>query len=116
MVDNSPGGKRYNKNIPRSITNLVKFIINMAETRSNRGMSKFGYWLVAIGAINWGLVGIGGFLGSDWNVIKLIFGSWSWLEWIIYILIGVYGVMMFTGGRKNKVKAAPVSNDTGGGQ
>jgi len=26
------------------------------------------YWLVIIGALNWGLMGVGDFLGANWNV------------------------------------------------
>lgn len=49
--------------------------------------------LVIIGAINWGLLGIGGFFGSNWNLVNLIFGNWMWLEFAIYILVGIAGVM-----------------------
>ncbi len=43
--------------------------------------------LVIIGAINWGLVGIGG-----WNVVSMIFGAWPIVERIIYVLVGLAGV------------------------
>jgi len=45
--------------------------------------------LVIIGAINWGLIGIGG-----WNVVDMIFGSVSWLLKLVYILVGVAGLYM----------------------
>jgi uncharacterized membrane protein YuzA (DUF378 family) len=48
--------------------------------------------LVMIGALNWGLVGIGGFLGGNWNVVNLILGSWPAVEWIVYVLVGVAAV------------------------
>jgi hypothetical protein len=44
-------------------------------------------WLVIIGAINWGLVGLLGF-----NLVSLLFGGWPWLVTIVYILIGVSGL------------------------
>lgn len=53
--------------------------------------------LVIIGAINWGLVGLGGFFGGNWNVVNLLLGSWPVVEWIIYILVGIAGVMMIFG-------------------
>ncbi len=54
--------------------------------------------LVLIGAINWGLIGIGGFFGANWNLVYLLIGSWAtWLEYIIYIILGVAGVVMLTG-------------------
>jgi uncharacterized protein len=50
--------------------------------------------LVIVGGINWGLVGLGMLMGSDWNVIHMIFGSVSMLEAIIYILVGLSAIMM----------------------
>lgn len=53
--------------------------------------------LIIIGALNWGLVGLGGFLGGDWNLVHLIVGSVPALEWIVYVLVGlsaVYEVVM----------------------
>ena len=60
-----------------------------------KGLKQVAHWLVIIGALNWGLVGIGGFAGGDWNVVKLIFGSVPSLESIIYILVGLSALMLF---------------------
>ena len=60
-----------------------------------KGLKHVAHWLVIIGALNWGLVGIGGFAGGDWNVVKLIFGSVPSLESIIYILVGLSALMLF---------------------
>ena len=48
-------------------------------------------WLVVIGGLNWGLVGLGGFVGSDLNVIKLILGGVAGgvLANIVYLLVGL---------------------------
>lgn len=59
--------------------------------------SMIGYVLVIIGAINLGLVGVGNFLGSNWNVVNLIFGNWMWLENGIYVLIGLAGILLIAG-------------------
>ena len=48
--------------------------------------------LVIIGGINWGLMGIGGFIGADWNVIHMILGSWPAVEWIVYVLVGLSAI------------------------
>ena len=48
--------------------------------------------LVWIGAINWGLIGLGHFMGADWNVVGMILGSWPMLEWLVYVLVGLSGV------------------------
>ncbi len=50
--------------------------------------------LVIIGAINWGLVGLGGFAGADWNVVSMLLGSWPQVEWLVYVLVGASGVWM----------------------
>ena len=48
--------------------------------------------LVIVGALNWGLVGIGEFLNANWNVVNLIFGSVPALEALIYVLVGLAGL------------------------
>lgn len=53
--------------------------------------------MVIVGAINWGLIGIGAFLGQDWNVVGLVLGGVPWLEWLVYVLVGVSGVAVAIG-------------------
>jgi uncharacterized membrane protein YuzA (DUF378 family) len=49
--------------------------------------------LIIIGALNWGLVGLGWwFGGGNWNVVNLILGSWPMIEGLVYVLVGVSGV------------------------
>ncbi len=63
-------------------------------------VSKIAKILIIIGAINWGLVGLGWlFGGADWNVVHMIFGSWMTVEAIIYLLVGIAGVMKIFGCR-----------------
>jgi uncharacterized membrane protein YuzA (DUF378 family) len=51
--------------------------------------------LLAIGGINWGLVGLGWLAGSqDWNVVHMLFGSSMELEAIVYLLVGISGVWL----------------------
>lgn len=45
--------------------------------------------LVVVGAINWGLVGIGG-----WNLVDMLLGAGSMLAKIVYILVGVSGILL----------------------
>ncbi|MDO8649333.1 MAG: DUF378 domain-containing protein [Candidatus Peregrinibacteria bacterium] len=56
------------------------------------GLCKTAHILVIVGAINWGLIGIGAFLGTDWNVAYMLLGNWPFVEWAAYVLIGVAGV------------------------
>lgn len=65
--------------------------------------------LLVIGALNWGLVGIGMLLGSDWNVVGLLLGSVPMLEAIVYILVGLAGVLGIFGCRCKKCLAACAS-------
>ena len=71
--------------------------------------------LVIIGALNWGLVGIGGFLELNWNVVNFIFGNFSYLENIIYILVGLSAVLMLKkcGGKCQKKEGTCSSEPIG---
>ena len=53
--------------------------------------------LLIIGGINWGLVGIGMLLGSDWNVVHMIFSFSPAVEAIIYILVGIAAIVKIFG-------------------
>ena len=53
--------------------------------------------LAMVGALNWGLVGVGGFAGADWNLVHMILGSWPSLEWFVYVLVGVSAVVLVFG-------------------
>jgi uncharacterized membrane protein YuzA (DUF378 family) len=55
-------------------------------------MHMVAWILVMVGGINWGLIGIGGFMGSNLNVLNLVLGSMPQIEWIVYILVGVAAV------------------------
>ncbi|MBS3060737.1 MAG: DUF378 domain-containing protein [DPANN group archaeon] len=50
--------------------------------------------LLLIGGLNWGLVGVGGFAGSNWNIVNMILGSWPQVEWVVYILVGLSALWM----------------------
>lgn len=50
--------------------------------------------LVIVGGLNWGLVGLGGFAGADWNVVHMILGSWPSVEWIVYVLVGLSAIWL----------------------
>ncbi len=52
-------------------------------------LSKLALWLVIIGGLNWGLVGI-----ANFNLVSTIFGEMSILSRIIYILVGLSAVWL----------------------
>lgn len=48
--------------------------------------------LLVVGGLNWGLVGIGGFMEQNLNVVNLLLGTWPMVEWVVYILVGLAAV------------------------
>jgi len=49
--------------------------------------------LTVVGAVNWGLVGLGGFMETNLNLVNLLLGSMPTVEWVVYILVGVSGLV-----------------------
>lgn len=79
-----------------------------------KAIHAIAFVLVAIGGLNWGLVGLGGFVGRNLNLVAWIFGSWPWLLWIVYVLVGVSTVILLATHKKDckccdDKMAAPVS-------
>ena len=46
-------------------------------------------WLVVVGAVNWGLVGL-----MNLNLVSSLLGAGSLLEKVVYLLVGLSGVMV----------------------
>ena len=57
-----------------------------------KSLHKVAWILIIVGALNWGLVGLGGFLGGNWNLVQMLLGSWPALEWLVYVLVGASAV------------------------
>ena len=53
-------------------------------------------WLVVIGGLNWGLVGVGSFMKSNLNVIDLILGKVAGgvVANVVYVLVGLSALYM----------------------
>jgi uncharacterized membrane protein YuzA (DUF378 family) len=49
--------------------------------------------LLTIGGLNWGLEGLGGFIGQNLNLVNLLVGQWPMVEWIVYLLVGVSAIV-----------------------
>lgn len=62
--------------------------------------------LVIIGALNWLLVGV-----LNWNLVSALFGNIGWLERLVYILVGLSGVMMLVQCPCKKCKDGSCSTD-----
>ncbi len=54
-----------------------------------KGLHGIAFILVIIGALNWGLVALGYWMGSNWNVVNLILGSMPTVENLVYLLVGL---------------------------
>lgn len=67
---------------------------NIYKNKINNMLNQISRVLVTVGGLNWGLVGLGSFMGSDWNVIHMLLGSLGPVEAIVYVLVGVSAVMM----------------------
>lgn len=46
--------------------------------------------LVVVGALNWGLVG-----AFEWNLVEVLLGSWPVVVRVVYVLVGLSGLMTF---------------------
>lgn len=64
-------------------------------------MHNVAFILLIVGGINWGLVGLGGFFGGDWNVVNRLLGAWPMAEWIVYVLVGLSAVYEVATHKKN---------------
>ena len=55
-------------------------------------VGKVAWILVLVGALNWGLVGLGNLLGFQGNVVELLLGSMPTVENVVYVLVGLSAV------------------------
>lgn len=55
---------------------------------------KIAWCLVIIGALNWGLVG-----AINLNLVMKLLGAWPTVERVVYVLVGVAGLMMLGVGK-----------------
>lgn len=57
-------------------------------------MSSFARILLIIGGLNWGLVGLGYFIGKELNFIDLFSNYYANLPAIIYSVIGAAAILL----------------------
>jgi len=55
----------------------------------NKTVDMISLWLLIIGGLNWGILGL---TGGNTNVVMTIFGAWPMLVSLIYILVGLSAV------------------------
>ncbi|MCX6786321.1 MAG: DUF378 domain-containing protein [Candidatus Kaiserbacteria bacterium] len=74
-----------------------------------KAIHKIAFVLVIIGALDWGLMAIGYYMSSNWNVVNLIFGSWPSFENLIYLLVGISALLLLFKKKENYVRDASES-------
>jgi uncharacterized membrane protein YuzA (DUF378 family) len=53
--------------------------------------------LATVGGLNWGLIGLGGFMGKDLDVVGMVLGGMPQTEWVVFILVGLSAIyLVFT--------------------
>ncbi|EKD94010.1 MAG: hypothetical protein ACD_28C00005G0002 [uncultured bacterium] len=52
-------------------------------------LHKIAFLLVFVGAINWGLVG-----AFEFNLVDYLLGAWPIVMRVVYVLVGVSGLLM----------------------
>ncbi|MCR4276223.1 MAG: DUF378 domain-containing protein [Candidatus Parcubacteria bacterium] len=57
--------------------------------------------LTVIGGLNWGLIALGNWMDSNWNVVNLLVGSWPTVENIVYLLVGLSALVLLVGHKKD---------------
>lgn len=59
-----------------------------------KALHMISFILVAVGGLNWGLMGLGDFAGADWNVVSMLLGAWPQVESAVYVLVGLSTVWL----------------------
>ena len=73
------------------MNNFIFFVYDNTEYKRRKTrvtLQKICLFLTIIGAINWGLIGL-----FDFNLVTFIFGDASVLTKIVYILVGIAGLI-----------------------
>ncbi len=73
------------------------------------GTAKVAWVLVLIGGLNWGFIGLGILMSSNWNIVGMILGKWPMVEAIVYLLVGVCTLVTIFGCPCQKCKDAKMA-------
>lgn len=57
----------------------------------SNGLDYTALVITIIGAVNWGLIGLFRF-----DLVAFLFGNLSWLSRIVYVLLGICGLYLFS--------------------
>ncbi|MEK7521813.1 MAG: DUF378 domain-containing protein [Patescibacteria group bacterium] len=63
-----------------------------------KNLNTIAWWLIIVGGVNWGLVGLGNFLGAgNLNLVEKILGSFQGASDLVYLLVGLSAVYLLWG-------------------
>ncbi len=63
-----------------------------------KNLHTVAFWLVIVGGVNWGLVGLGNFLGAgNLNLVEKVLGSFSGASDLFYVLVGLSAIYLLWG-------------------
>lgn len=75
-------------------------------------VSKVTEILVIVGALNWGLAGVGMLMDTNLNVVNMLLGKSPAIEAIVYVLVGIAGIVEIFGCKCAKCKACCAGSET----
>ena len=64
-------------------------------------ITQIALWLVIIGGLNWGLIGL-----FNWNLVGFLFGETGFLSHLVYSLVGLSAVWLILESVMPKPEAA----------
>lgn len=79
-----------------------------------KALHMVSFALLIVGGLNWLLIGLGGFMGGDWNVVHMVLGSIPMLESLVYLLVGLSAVYLVIS-HKQTCKYCGMGGGMGGG-
>ena len=66
-----------------------------------KALHTIAFVLLIVGGLNWGLIALGTYMGSTWNVVGLVLGSWPSVESLVYLLVGLSALLLVSTHKKD---------------
>ena len=66
-------------------------MLDMKEMKRMKMLDMAALLIGIVGCLNWGLIGI-----ANFNLVNFIFGGIPFLEMIVYLVVGLSGIYLFS--------------------
>ncbi len=66
-------------------------MLDMKEMKCMKMLDMAALLIGIVGCLNWGLIGI-----ANFNLVNFIFGGIPFLEMIVYLVVGLSGIYLFS--------------------